>query len=106
MILGDSTCMLWDIESGQSKITFNDHDGDVMSVSILPAVNPNMFISGQKSLKYDHDFRVFIVVMIQGTNDYYPRKRKEEGKKERRRERGNEEKREAKKERELEEGAS
>ena len=81
MILGDSTCMLWDIESGQSKITFNDHDGDVMSVSILPAVNPNMFISGQKSLKYDHDFRVFIVVMISGTNDYYPRKRKEEGKK-------------------------
>ena len=46
MILGDSTCMLWDVESGQSKITFNDHEGDVMSVSILPAVNPNMFISG------------------------------------------------------------
>lgn len=43
---GDSTCMLWDIELGQSKTTFADHEGDVMSVSILPSVDPNMFISG------------------------------------------------------------
>lgn len=43
---GDSTCMLWDVELGQSKTTFSDHEGDVMSVSILPAVDPNMFISG------------------------------------------------------------
>jgi guanine nucleotide-binding protein G(I)/G(S)/G(T) subunit beta-1 len=38
--------MLWDIELGQSKTTFTDHEGDVMSVSILPSVDPNMFISG------------------------------------------------------------
>lgn len=43
---GDSTCMLWDIELGQSKLTFSDHEGDVMSVSILPSVDPNMFVSG------------------------------------------------------------
>ena len=43
---GDSTCMLWDIE--QSKVTqkFTDHEGDVMSVSILPGVDPNLFVSG------------------------------------------------------------
>jgi guanine nucleotide-binding protein G(I)/G(S)/G(T) subunit beta-1 len=38
--------MLWDVELGQSKLTFSDHEGDVMSVSILPSVDPNMFISG------------------------------------------------------------
>jgi WD40 repeat protein len=41
--------MLWDIELGQSKTVFTDHEGDVMSVSILPSVDPNMFISGQSS---------------------------------------------------------
>ena len=45
--IGDSTCMLWDIELGQSKTVFTDHEGDVMSVSILPSVDPNMFISGK-----------------------------------------------------------
>ena len=43
---GDSTCMLWDIESGAMKTTFNDHDGDVMSVSVLPGVDENLFVSG------------------------------------------------------------
>jgi len=43
---GDSTCMLWDIEMGQSKVTFSDHEGDVMSISMLPSVDANMFISG------------------------------------------------------------
>jgi len=38
--------MLWDVELGQSKTTFSDHEGDVMSVSILPSVDPNMFVSG------------------------------------------------------------
>lgn len=43
---GDSTCMLWDVEVGTSKQTFTDHEGDVMSVSILPTVDPNLFVSG------------------------------------------------------------
>lgn len=43
---GDSTCMLWDIELGQTKVTFSDHESDVMSVSILPEVDPNVFVSG------------------------------------------------------------
>lgn len=43
---GDSTCMLWDVELGTQKTTFADHEGDVMSLSILPSVDPNMFISG------------------------------------------------------------
>lgn len=43
---GDSTCILWDVELGQSKSTFTDHDGDVMSLAILPSVDPNVFVSG------------------------------------------------------------
>lgn len=43
---GDQTCMLWDIELGQAKTTFADHEGDVMSLSILPSVDPNLFVSG------------------------------------------------------------
>jgi len=43
---GDSTCMYWDIEQGTPLQTFKDHEGDVMSVSILPGVDPNTFVSG------------------------------------------------------------
>eukprot|EP00602_Paraphysomonas_sp_CaronLab_P004094 CAMPEP_0185023780 /NCGR_PEP_ID=MMETSP1103-20130426/6407_1 /TAXON_ID=36769 /ORGANISM="Paraphysomonas bandaiensis, Strain Caron Lab Isolate" /LENGTH=349 /DNA_ID=CAMNT_0027556525 /DNA_START=129 /DNA_END=1175 /DNA_ORIENTATION=+ len=43
---GDSTCMLWDIEAAVAKATFSDHDGDVMSVSVLPGVDDNIFVSG------------------------------------------------------------
>lgn len=43
---GDSTCMFWDIETGTAKTTFSGHDGDVMSVSILPDIDPNVFVSG------------------------------------------------------------
>eukprot|EP01029_Cantina_marsupialis_P009435 TRINITY_DN2198_c0_g1_i1.p1 TRINITY_DN2198_c0_g1~~TRINITY_DN2198_c0_g1_i1.p1 ORF type:complete len:350 (+),score=84.56 TRINITY_DN2198_c0_g1_i1:76-1125(+) len=42
---GDSTCILWDVERGESTVQFNDHGGDVMSVSINPT-NPNIFVSG------------------------------------------------------------
>jgi len=42
---GDSNCMLWDVEKGDSLITFSDHAGDVMSVSICPTDN-NIFVSG------------------------------------------------------------
>lgn len=41
---GDMTCMLWDIEAGVRVQEFNDHTGDVMSISLSP--NPNLFVSG------------------------------------------------------------
>eukprot|EP00455_Lapot_gusevi_P038896 TRINITY_DN4358_c0_g2_i1.p1 TRINITY_DN4358_c0_g2~~TRINITY_DN4358_c0_g2_i1.p1 ORF type:complete len:348 (-),score=119.17 TRINITY_DN4358_c0_g2_i1:249-1292(-) len=41
---GDSTCILWDIESKQPKVIFSDHGGDVMSVSVLEG--KNYFVSG------------------------------------------------------------
>ena len=43
---GDSTCIFWDIEMGTAKTTFSGHDGDVMSVSILPEIDKNVFVSG------------------------------------------------------------
>jgi len=42
---GDSTCIYWDIEKSEPTVTFNDHGGDVMSVSICPT-NKHLFISG------------------------------------------------------------
>jgi len=41
---GDSTCILWDVETKTPKITFSDHTGDVMSVSIYE--DRNIFVSG------------------------------------------------------------
>lgn len=42
---GDSTCIVWNIERGEAVDHFNDHGGDVMSVSISPK-DPNIFVSG------------------------------------------------------------
>lgn len=42
---GDSTCIQWDVETGEVMKTFSDHTGDVMSLSISPS-NPNIFVSG------------------------------------------------------------
>jgi len=41
---GDSTCILWDVESKSPKAIFTDHQGDVMSLSVFQ--NPDVFISG------------------------------------------------------------
>jgi guanine nucleotide-binding protein G(I)/G(S)/G(T) subunit beta-1 len=41
---GDSTCILWDVENKTPKAIFNDHTGDVMSVSIYDA--SDNFVSG------------------------------------------------------------
>ncbi|KAH8555530.1 WD40-repeat-containing domain protein [Umbelopsis sp. PMI_123] len=41
---GDMSCMLWDIDAGIKIEEFNDHTGDVMSLSLGP--NPNVFVSG------------------------------------------------------------
>eukprot|EP00968_Pinguiococcus_pyrenoidosus_P007773 scaffold529_cov308-Pinguiococcus_pyrenoidosus.AAC.65 len=42
---GDSTCILWDIESGAATTTFTEHAGDVMSVSVQGGEG-NVFVSG------------------------------------------------------------
>jgi len=42
---GDSTCIYWDIETGEVLRTFKDHTGDVMSLAINPT-NPDIFVSG------------------------------------------------------------
>lgn len=41
---GDSTCILWDVEARTPKQIFNDHTGDVMSVSIDNG--QQLFVSG------------------------------------------------------------
>merc|ERR1712225_189873 len=41
---GDMTCMLWDVDAGVRVLEFNDHTGDVMSLSLGPT--QNIFVSG------------------------------------------------------------
>merc|ERR1712085_102867 len=42
---GDSSCIYWDVSSGDVLKTFTDHTGDVMSLAICPE-NSNIFVSG------------------------------------------------------------
>ena len=42
---GDSSCIYWDVTSGDVLKTFTDHSGDVMSLAISPE-NSNIFVSG------------------------------------------------------------
>jgi len=42
---GDSTCIHWDVTTGDVLNTFSDHKSDVMSLSISPT-NPSIFVSG------------------------------------------------------------
>lgn len=41
---GDSTCILWDVETKSPKSAFNGHTGDVMSISLCE--ENNTFVSG------------------------------------------------------------
>jgi guanine nucleotide-binding protein subunit beta-5 len=43
---GDSTCCLWDVESGQMMQCFAGHMGDVMSLDLSPSESGNTFVSG------------------------------------------------------------
>lgn len=43
---GDQTSMLWDVEQSKCIQTFEEHEGDVMSLSILPQIDPNLFVTG------------------------------------------------------------
>ncbi len=43
---GDSTCALWDVESGQMMTSFHGHFGDVMSLDLSPSESGNTFASG------------------------------------------------------------
>jgi len=42
---GDSSCIHWDVESGEVLSTLSDHKGDVMSLDICPT-NENIMVSG------------------------------------------------------------
>ncbi|XP_017776830.1 PREDICTED: guanine nucleotide-binding protein subunit beta-5-like [Nicrophorus vespilloides] len=43
---GDSTCALWDVESGQLLQSFHGHSADVMTIDLAPSETGNTFVSG------------------------------------------------------------
>jgi len=46
---GDSTCALWDVESGQLLQSFHGHTGDVMSIDLAPSCDKMAFIWDMRS---------------------------------------------------------
>lgn len=50
---GDSTCALWDVESGQLLQTFHGHASDVMALDLAPSETGNTFVSGVGVLRKD-----------------------------------------------------
>jgi guanine nucleotide-binding protein subunit beta-5 len=48
---GDSTCKLWDVETGVSLQTFQGHQADVLSLDISPSEAGNIFVSGVSGWK-------------------------------------------------------
>lgn len=45
---GDNNCILWDIETGKSLKSFNEHTGDVLGISLSP--DKHTFCSGSSDL--------------------------------------------------------
>ncbi|VEL30743.1 unnamed protein product [Protopolystoma xenopodis] len=43
---GDSSCVLWDVESGQMMQSFHGHAGDVMGLDLSPSELGRVFVSG------------------------------------------------------------
>lgn len=55
---GDSTCALWDVESGQLLQSFHGHGGDVMSVDLAPNETGNTFVSGVSGLLHVKSYKL------------------------------------------------
>jgi guanine nucleotide-binding protein subunit beta-5 len=49
---GDSTCALWDVESGQMLQSFHGHSGDVMAIDQAPNEVGNTFVSGVSEITF------------------------------------------------------
>ena len=52
---GDSTCALWDVESGQMLQSFHGHSADVMSIDLAPSETGNTFVSGVRPLSFPQE---------------------------------------------------
>lgn len=49
---GDSTCAIWDVESGQRVQNFNGHTGDIFTIDVPTSNTSNVFISGVSISKH------------------------------------------------------
>ena len=55
---GDSTCALWDVESGQLLQNFHGHSADVMSIDLAPSETGNTFVSGVRFSVFEFEVDV------------------------------------------------
>jgi guanine nucleotide-binding protein subunit beta-5 len=51
---GDSTCALWDVESGQLLQNFHGHAADVMALDLAPSETGNTFVSGVRTIMFEN----------------------------------------------------
>lgn len=56
---GDSTCAIWDVESGQMIQNFHGHTGDVFAIDIPKCDTGNIFISGVIKKIFFLIFKIF-----------------------------------------------
>lgn len=56
---GDSTCALWDVESGQLLQSFHGHSGDVMAIDLAPNETGNTFVSGVCNITSQFNYITF-----------------------------------------------
>lgn len=61
---GDSTCALWDVESGQLLQSFHGHSGDVMAIDLAPNETGNTFVSAVRLSKHSWDLNEFFIPLI------------------------------------------
>lgn len=60
---GDSTCAIWDVESGQMIQNFHGHIGDVFAVDVPKSDTGNIFISGVNFFYTWQFLKIFVRIL-------------------------------------------
>lgn len=58
---GDSTCVLWDVESSQIIQSFHGHSADVLGISLSPSESGRVFVSGVSIGLIDQDVKTQLI---------------------------------------------
>ncbi|KAJ8968979.1 hypothetical protein NQ317_011052 [Molorchus minor] len=61
---GDSTCALWDVESGQLLQSFHGHSADVMAIDLAPSETGNTFVSGVMNQMSTVSSSILVVTLL------------------------------------------
>lgn len=68
---GDSTCALWDVESGQLLQNFHGHSADVMAIDLAPSETGNTFVSGVSLFEYCNCTDLRVIFMFRAVTNWF-----------------------------------